>query len=207
MTDDSFVREFQRRAGLNPDGVAGSATMAVLDRVLPPRVTAPVTGLSRIVWHWTAGRNVVSDLDRLHYHFIVAGDGSVVPGKFKPEDNVNTADGTYAAHTLNCNTGAIGLSVAGMGDARERPFSSGAWPITEAQIAVLVGLTADLCRRYSIDVTPRTVLSHAEVQPTLGIAQRGKWDIAWLPGMAVPGDPVGIGNILRSRVLHQMKGA
>ncbi|MGF7055404.1 hypothetical protein GGC47_004615 [Bosea sp. OAE752] len=29
-------------------------------------------------------------------------------------------------------------------------------------------------------MTPKTVLSHAEVQGTLKIAQRGKWDIARL---------------------------
>lgn len=41
---------------------------------------------------------------------------------------------------------------------------------------VVVGL----CRRYDIPVTPRTVLSHAEVQAKLGIKQRGKWDISRL---------------------------
>lgn len=206
MTDDAFVREFQRRAGLKPDGVAGPATMAALDRTFP-QSKPPVTGLFRIVWHWSAGTHKVSDLDRLHYHFIIAGDGAVTAGQFSPEDNISASDGRYAQHTHNANTGAIGVAVAAMSGAKEAPFTAGAWPVTEAQVTALVGLTADLCRRYGIDVTPRTVLSHAEVQPTLGIAQAGKWDIAWLPGMAKPGDPVGIGNILRGRVLHNMKGA
>lgn len=35
MTDDAFVREFQRRAGLKVDGWAGLETQAVLDRLLP----------------------------------------------------------------------------------------------------------------------------------------------------------------------------
>jgi hypothetical protein len=32
-----------------------------------------------------------------------------------------------------------------------------------------------------VPVTPKTVLSHAEVQANLGIKQKGKWDIAILP--------------------------
>lgn len=35
VTDDDFVREFQRRAGLTVDGRAGNATLAALDRVFP----------------------------------------------------------------------------------------------------------------------------------------------------------------------------
>jgi hypothetical protein len=40
---------------------------------------------------------------------------------------------------------------------------------------------AQLCQFYDIPVTSRTVLSHAEVQVTLGIKQAGKWDISRLP--------------------------
>lgn len=35
ISDDDFVREFQRRAGLHDDGWAGLDTMAALDRLLP----------------------------------------------------------------------------------------------------------------------------------------------------------------------------
>jgi hypothetical protein len=40
---------------------------------------------------------------------------------------------------------------------------------------------SSLCRNYGIPVSPKTVLTHAEVQANLGITQRGKWDIARLP--------------------------
>jgi hypothetical protein len=43
---------------------------------------------------------------------------------------------------------------------------------------------AQLCDFYNIKVTDETVLSHGEVQGTLGIAQDGKWDytrLAWAP--------------------------
>lgn len=67
-------------------------------------------------------------------------------------------------------------------------------------------LVAALCCRYSIPVTRETVLSHAEVQPTLKVAQKGKWDIAWIPGMAAPGDPVAVGDELRRRIVAAQKG-
>lgn len=163
--------------------------------------------LTRIIWHWTAGGRKVSEADREHYHYIVAGNGTVEPGDHSPADNLHTSDGRYAAHTRGCNTGSIGVAVAGMMDARERPFSPGPWPMTEKQIEVLVGLTASLIREHGIKLSPTTVLSHAEVQPVLSITQRGKWDISWLPGMNAPGDPVGVGNILRGRVADFMKKA
>jgi hypothetical protein len=164
----------------------------------PPR--AAPGGLVRIIWHWTGGSWSVSALDRSHYHFVIAGDGEVVKGTLAPEDNISVADGVYSPHTLNANTGAIGVAVAAMGGALERPFGAGAWPLREVQLEALARLTAQLCGRYGIAVSRTTTLSHAEVQPTLKIAQRGKWDIAWLPGMGAPSDPVAIGDRLRARV-------
>ena len=157
--------------------------------------------MQRIIMHWSAGTHTVSALDRQHYHFIIDGSGVVHDGIHKPEANERPVSGKYAAHTLNCNTGSIGVAVAAMAGAVEAPFSPGKYPITEAQVDALAGLCAHLCARYGIDVTRRTVLSHAEVQPTLKITQRGKWDIAWLPGMAKPGDPVAVGDVLRARII------
>jgi hypothetical protein len=156
--------------------------------------------MKRIIWHWSAGAHTPSDLDKQHYHFIIDGAGKVHPGKFAPEANEKPQKGKYAAHTLNCNTGSIGIAVAAMAGAVERPFNAGSHPITPAQVDALVTLSRKLGAQYGIPVTPETMLSHAEVQPVLGIKQRGKWDIAWLPGMAIPGDPVAVGNKLRARV-------
>jgi len=153
--------------------------------------------MKRVIIHWTAGGHTPSNLDREHYHVIIAGDGKVVDGKHKIEANANPIKGAYAAHTLNCNTGSIGVALAAMAGAQERPFNAGPSPITETQLRVLARVCADLCEQYKIPVTPQTVLTHAEVQPTLGIKQRGKWDIAWLPGMDAPGNPVAVGNKLR----------
>ena len=43
-------------------------------------------------------------------------------------------------------------------------------------------------------------MSHSEVQPTLGIRQKQKWDINWLPDMAAPGDPITVGDRIRAMV-------
>lgn len=163
------------------------------------------TGLTRVHWHWTAGGGYPSDLDRQHYHYLIDRDGQVHHGRWPVEANIALKSGAYAAHTLNANTGAIGIGVCGMAGASERPFSPGRAPMTELQIDALVELTAQLCRDHGIQVARRTVLSHAEVQPTLGIKQRGKWDISWLPGMAAPSDPVRVGDGLRARVVEAMR--
>ena len=162
--------------------------------------------MKAIVFHWTAGGAKASALDKQHYHYLVQQDGSTVAGDHVPEDNLDISDGNYAAHTLSANTGRIGVALCGMLGAVERPFNAGRAPITAPQVEALCGLLAGLCRRYEIAVTRRSVLSHAEVQPTLGIKQRGKWDVAWLPGMAAPGDPVAVGDRIRADVLKLMKG-
>lgn len=162
--------------------------------------------MKRIIMHWTGGGHRATDLDRSHYHFIIEGDGNIVEGIHRPEANAGPLkSGRYAAHTLNGNTGSIGVAVAAMLGAQERPFRAGRYPITKAQLEALAMLCASLCRTYKIEVTRQTVLTHAEVQPTLGIAQRGKWDIAWLPGMDKPGDPVAVGDRLRDLVHEHVR--
>lgn len=159
--------------------------------------------MQRIILHWSAGSYAASALDREHYHFIITGTGAEVAGEFAPEDNLSTKT-PYAAHTRHCNTGSIGVAVAAMHGAVERPFNPGRYPITDAQMVGLAETVARLCREYSIPVTRKTVLTHAEVQPTLGIKQNGKWDICWIPGMSAPGDPVKVGDQIRAMVLAEM---
>lgn len=200
------VLELQRRLsslGFNPgptDGLIGPSTLRAVNEALdklpgvpaapqPPAQAStivpadwmPWAQMSRIIVHWTAGANKASALDRKHYHILIEGDGKLVRGVPTIDLNQAPAKKGYAAHTLNCNSGSIGVSLCGMAGAIENPFSAGSHPITMQQWAVLPQVLATLCRRYSIPVTPATVLSHAEVQSTLGIAQRGKWDIARLP--------------------------
>ena len=158
-----------------------------------------------IILHWTAGADGVTHHEADSYNFLIGRDGTITPGKHAPEAQIPPLrKGSYAAHTLNANGNRIGVALDAMGDANERPFRAGRFPITELQLDVLVTFVADLCLKYRIPVTRRTVLSHAEVQPTLGIRQNGKWDISWLPGMDAPGDPVAVGDQLRARILAAM---
>lgn len=196
---EEAVRNFQRDNRLTVDGDPGRNTQAVL---FPD--AAKTSGLKRIIMHWSAGGHKVSGVDKQHYHFIVSGSGEVVAGDRTPEDNISTSDGRYAAHTYMGNTGSIGVSLASMIGAREAPFSAGSQPITEAQLDAFTTLVASLSKKYGIDITRETVLSHAEVQPTLGIAQKGKWDIAWIPGMDKPGNPVEVGDRIRSMIIEKL---
>ncbi len=157
--------------------------------------------MQRIIIHWTAGPHNPTGLDKQHYHLIIDGAGKVHDGQHPISANAGPLkSGAYAAHTLNCNTGSIGVALAAMAGAQERPFRAGTAPITAAQESALTALLVRLCDQYQIPVTRETVLTHAEVQATLGIAQRGKWDIAWLPGMTQPGDPLAVGDVIRERV-------
>lgn len=141
--------------------------------------------MKRVILHWTAGRNVpnpVSDLP--HYHFLISkfeSNEARIVKSVPVERNEGRIKPGYAAHTRNCNTDSIGVSICGMAGAVQSPLNVGKYPFTEDQWALAIHLLADLCNQYKIPVTPRTVLSHAEVQGNLGIAQRGKWDISILP--------------------------
>lgn len=142
--------------------------------------------MKRIILHWSGGQNRASGLDKKHYHFIVESDGTVVKGNLPVGANAAPIRGEYAAHTLGCNTDSIGVSMAGMLNAVEFPFNPGPQPITEVQWKAAAKLVADLARQYHIPITRETILSHAEVQGTLGIKQRQKWDITrlpWAPGI------------------------
>lgn len=157
--------------------------------------------MKRIIIHWTAGTHNVSEADKEHYHFIVSGDGKVVAGDHEVADNLSTADGDYAAHTLGCNKDSIGISMACMGNAVEGK-SDGPWPMTRVQFDAMIAKVRELAGRYKIPVTPQTILTHAEVQPTLGIRQRGKWDITRIPFMPDLKGHKACGDFIRAAVAN-----
>lgn len=196
------------------DGVWGPRTLAAvnaaLDRLAPaPTVVGdfvaspawmPWAKMDRIIWHWTAGTNKANSIDKKHYHVLIEGDGKLIRGDHSIDDNEAPIRGAYAAHTLNCNTGSIGVSLCGMRQAKESPFQPGPSPITREQWEMLSRLLAELCKRYAIPVLNSTVLSHAEVQGTLGIKQRNKWDITRLPWDRSVVGATQVGNQMRAMV-------
>jgi N-acetyl-anhydromuramyl-L-alanine amidase AmpD len=159
-----------------------------------------MSGLKRVIIHWTAGTNKVNEIDKEHYHFIVDGTGRVVNGDHDPEDNLSISDGLYAAHTRGANSGAIGVSMAGMMGATG-PTQLGLYPMTKIQWDACMALVKKLAKKYGIPVSRTSILTHAEVEKTLGIKQRGKVDIAF----GVPGKPelktaTDVGDYIRASV-------
>lgn len=203
-----------------PDGLIGPSTLnaimqslandPVIGGVVPmpapkplevlPADWLPWAQMHRIIGHWTAGTNTVSVLDLEHYHIIVDGTGKPVRGKPSIALNQAPVKSGYAAHTLNCNSGSIGVSLAGMAGAVQSPLKVGKHPINKAQWDTMIQVMAQLARRYSIPVTPATILTHAEVQATLGIKQKGKWDIAVLPFDLSKNTAAKVGNAMRAAV-------
>lgn len=206
------TRDIQARLatlGYDPgpiDGLDGPKTRAAIAEASKARTVRrieelfPASGLHRIILHWTAGADGLIELERQHYHIIIDRAGRTHVGALKPEANANCRNGRYAAHTRALNTGSIGVALDAMAGAKQTPFEPGKYPITQVQVQALAETAADLCETYQIPVSPYSVLTHAEVQPTLGVKQRCKWDITWLPDMAEPEDPVDVGNKLRSLI-------
>lgn len=168
-----------------------------------------MTDLKRIILHWTAGGYTPNTSDTRAYHFIIDGEGRVVEGNNPPEANAritNPGDGsTYAPHTGSANTGSIGVALAGMRGATEHPFQTGPDPIRTVQVQAMVKLVARLCKQYGIPVRREAVLSHAEVEETLGIKQRPRWDIKWLPGYDRPRPAVSMGDDIRAMVVRELQ--
>jgi hypothetical protein len=141
----------------------------------------PDVPMKRIHLHWTVGNYKANSTDLKSYHILIEGDGTPVRGNGSIANNAPGATGREVSHTLNANTGAIGVSLCSMVGAKESPFTAGPCPFTKIQWDAAVAVIAQLAKRYGIVVTPVTILTHAEVEPNLRIKQRGKWDITRLP--------------------------
>lgn len=161
----------------------------------------PPVPMRRIHWHWPAGAHMPNDTDRRAYHLLIDGDGRWHRGTASIALNSGGLKPGYAAHTLNANSDAIGIALCGMGGATEVPFNAGQWPIRPVQIAALVKGCRQLGEVYNIPVTRKTMLSHAEVQPTLGIPQRQKWDWTRLPDdVTTIRGGIAIGDWIRAQI-------
>lgn len=164
-----------------------------------------MSALKRVVAHWAVTGYKATALARKHYHAVVEGDGNIVSGNFKPEANTRPVSGKYAAHTRRLNTGSIGIAMAAMHGA-QWPDNAGPYPFTEVQFDAMCRQIAKWCIQYDIAVSTHTVLSHAEVEATLGVKQRGKWDFTIIPFMPHLKGARACGDEMRRRVRLFMGG-
>lgn len=139
----------------------------------------PPASMKRIHVHWTGGAHRANALDKNSYHVLIEGDGNLVRGNKSIKLN-EVSSNRMAMHTRAANTGAIGVSMCCMLNAVESPFNAGGAPMTRVQWDVAMAAIGELARFYNIPLTDKTILTHAEVQPNLGIQQAGKWDITRL---------------------------
>lgn len=175
--------------------------------MLVPSAWLPKAKMGRIHVHWTGGAYKANAIDLKSYHVLIEGDGKVVRGK--PSIAANEAPGKagMAYHTLNANTGAIGVSMCCMGgkDVQEEPFRAGKWPLTREQWGAMIQVVAELAHAYQVPVTAKTILTHAEVQPRLGIRQRNKWDITRLAFDRTVRGYNAVGEKMRAEVMLALK--
>lgn len=157
------------------------------------------SGVTRLHLHWTGGPYTITSADRKAYHEVITGSGDLV--KLAPLAE-------RRSHTLNANGQAGSLSLCAMGgpDVRERPLVWGSYPITEAQMLRLYRRAFEISQLYDIPVSPYSILTHAEIEPTLGIKQNQKWDITCLPGMTSIGGARAVGDLIRKGILEKGRG-
>lgn len=172
---------------------------------LLPSSWKPACQMKRIVLHWTAGGHNASALDKEHYHILIQGDGTLIRGDHTIDDNVNTSDDDYAAHTRGLNRQSIGVAVCCMANAIERPFKAGPFPMKKSQWEQMAAVTAELAAFYRIPVTRQTILAHGEVERILGVKQKQKWDPLVLPWNSGLGKAQ-VGDAFRAEVQRALNG-
>lgn len=153
----------------------------------------------RIVLHWTAGASTPSAYDKQFYHYLIDAKGNIINGIHKPEDNLICQDGSYAAHCGGGNTGAIGVALCGMANFSYTTLKT-PYHLTKIQLESMFSFVAKLCKRYNLDVTKDSVLTHFEFgldHPDT--TSSGKIDICYMqPYSAV--HKYQVGNFIRSKV-------
>ena len=145
-----------------------------------------------IICHWTGGLYNPNSTDRLHYHYLINGEGKVIEGKYKPEDNLDCSDGKYAAHCGGGNTGRIGIALCGMWSKEV--------PIKRVQLEAMCKLIAQLCAKYNLPINTDTIMTHSEFGGRFpNSSSFGKIDIDKLPCIALY-DRRSISNWIRNKV-------
>ena len=162
--------------------------------------------MKRIIIHWTAGGYYPTEYEKEHYHFLIDKDGIIHNGKFRPEDNEICILGKYAAHTGGGNTVSIGFAICVMAGFINK-LSVGKYPILKKQFEKTMEFCASLVKKYNLEVTPQSVLTHYEFgvkNPKTTSA--GKIDIIYLPPYSWV-EKNEVGSFIRSKVKwYKLKG-
>lgn len=194
------------------DGMSGPSTRKAVAAAMRSRRVKTQSelfhdsGIHGLVWHWTGGRDMPSPDDLLHYNDVSDFEGNHYDGaaRIEHQANYDWRRGIGVSHTKNANTGRGGLAVAGMHGAKGWPtLDWGSHPITWEGIDGMLERSAHYCKTFDIPVTKWSTLSHAEVEQTLGIKQKNKWDFMVLPGSTAPVNAVIVGDILRERLVKR----
>ena len=157
--------------------------------------------LKRIIFHWTAGGYLGTEIDKEFYHFIIDNEGTVFNGRYKPEDNIDCTDGKYAKHTGGGNTGSIGIAFCGMYNFN-LTHKRTKYPLTQKQCEAGFKLAAELCHKYDFKPNPQTITTHYEFGKQYpGTSSAGKIDIAYLPYTAASHlQPDEVAKYIRNKV-------
>lgn len=218
------VRDFQIRC--NSIAVPGS-TILVVDGMNGPNTRKQIdlvqkymgvskrddifdpSGITRVCWHWAASSYDVTWDVRRHYNGVFDEKGNEYDGGAPAQQQaLYIPEKIGVSHTYNGNTGAIGLSCAGMAEAKvnwgTNTVDMGRYPLTWAAVDGMLEKTVEYCRAFGIIPSPWTTTTHCEIQTNIGIRQKNKWDIRVLPD-----NPKQLlsereaGDILRKRMMEK----
>ena len=155
--------------------------------------------IQHLYLHWTAGRYQQFFAD---YHLNLDGEGQLYQTCSRFTD--------LKAHTYQRNSGAIGIALCCALDASwngDHP-DLGTYPPTLKQLQNVAKVVAVLCTALGIEITPESVMTHAEAANLdgygLGSGDRDtRWDLAWVQdakGNLCPG-----GDFLRQLAQYYSK--
>jgi hypothetical protein len=164
---------------------------------------------NRITAHHTGGGYKPNATDLAAYPKCIDGDGQVHHGKFPLLANAvgrKLVAGAYYPHTRGLNSGNLGIALCAMASGVwANPRASKAFPRL-VQIDALIDEMAKDCREFGIVPSREHTLSHAEVEPTLGVKQKQKWDFDYQIRNTAGRDPIAIFDEIRQEVTMRLRG-
>lgn len=164
---------------------------------------------NRITAHHTGGGHKPNATDLAAYPICIDGDGQPHQGRLPILANAvgrKLVAGQYYPHTRGLNSGNLGIAICAMaGGDWGNPRGSRAFPRL-VQIDALIDEMAKRCREFGITPSRQHTLSHAEVEPTLGVKQKQKWDFDYQIRNTTGRNPITIFDEIRQEVSSRLSG-